>query len=294
MGGPGRASGAVVDGETTTFRGLGTGHARVDVVLRDRVVPMTPEHDGLFSVVTGGGRRAVPLPVDGDARSRIRCRAVQPDGVRGPSQIVDPARFPWTDARAAPAARRRARRLRAACGTFSARRDVRRRGGPPRGPRRAGCHRDPLTAGRDLSRLALAGVTTASNQGAATAPTVDPKPSRGSSTRRTVHGLGVIVDVVYNHLGPGSEASVSAFGPYVTDARHTLWGDAIDYRLSGVREWAIQNAEVWVRDYQVDGLPPRCRQRVHDADSPVTYGGASRSGSVAVDRHTLVIVETTG
>ena len=70
------------------------------------------------------------------------------------------------------------------------------------------------------------------------------------------HGLGVILDVVYNHIGPGSEA-ISAFGPYFTDRKSTAWGDAIDYRERGVREWAIQNAEMWVRDYHVDGLAAR-------------------------------------
>jgi maltooligosyltrehalose trehalohydrolase len=79
-------------------------------------------------------------------------------------------------------------------------------------------------------------------------------------------GLGVILDVVYNHVGPGSEA-LSAFGPYFTDREQTGWGDAIDYRERGVREWAIQNAELWVRDYRVDGLRLDATHAVFD-DSP--------------------------
>ncbi len=66
-------------------------------------------------------------------------------------------------------------------------------------------------------------------------------------------GLGVVLDVVYNHVGPGSEV-FRAFGPYFTDRYETFWGDALDYSQRGVREWAIQNAELWVRDYGVDGL----------------------------------------
>jgi maltooligosyltrehalose trehalohydrolase len=66
-------------------------------------------------------------------------------------------------------------------------------------------------------------------------------------------GLGVILDVVYNHVGPGDEA-LRAFGPYFTDRHDTFWGDALDYGQRGVREWAIQNAEQWVRDFHVDGL----------------------------------------
>jgi maltooligosyltrehalose trehalohydrolase len=69
-------------------------------------------------------------------------------------------------------------------------------------------------------------------------------------------GLGVILDVVYNHVGPGSEA-IAAFGPYFTERYETFWGAAMNYDgegAEGVREWAIQNACMWVRDYGVDGL----------------------------------------
>ena len=66
-------------------------------------------------------------------------------------------------------------------------------------------------------------------------------------------GLGVILDVVYNHLGPGSEA-LAAFGPYLSESVQTLWGAGLDFSLAGVREWAIQNALLWVEDYGIDGL----------------------------------------
>jgi maltooligosyltrehalose trehalohydrolase len=67
-------------------------------------------------------------------------------------------------------------------------------------------------------------------------------------------GLGVVLDVVYNHIGPGNEA-LRAFGPYFTDRfGETPWGEALDFSLLGVREWAIQNAELWVREYGIDGL----------------------------------------
>jgi maltooligosyltrehalose trehalohydrolase len=79
-------------------------------------------------------------------------------------------------------------------------------------------------------------------------------------------GLGVVLDVVYNHIGPGSEA-IGAFGPYFTSEHSTFWGDAIDYAQRGVREWAIQNAEMWVRDYKVDGLRLDAVHAIFD-DSP--------------------------
>jgi maltooligosyltrehalose trehalohydrolase len=80
--------------------------------------------------------------------------------------------------------------------------------------------------------------------------------------------LGVVLDVVYNHVGPGNEA-LGAFGPFFTDRfGGTPWGQAIDYAQPGVREWANQNAELWVRDYRIDGLRLDAVHAVHD-DSPV-------------------------
>src|SRR5215210_4508776 len=79
-------------------------------------------------------------------------------------------------------------------------------------------------------------------------------------------GLGILLDVVYNHVGPGNEA-LRAFGPYFTDRHETFWGDAIDYAQPAVREWAIQNAVMWVRDYGLDGLRLDATHAVFD-DSP--------------------------
>jgi maltooligosyltrehalose trehalohydrolase len=79
-------------------------------------------------------------------------------------------------------------------------------------------------------------------------------------------GLGVVLDVVYNHVGPGNEA-LRAFGPYFTDRHETSWGDAIDYAQPAVREWAVQNAVTWVREFGIDGLRLDAAHAVHD-DSP--------------------------
>jgi maltooligosyltrehalose trehalohydrolase len=80
-------------------------------------------------------------------------------------------------------------------------------------------------------------------------------------------GLGVILDVVYNHIGPGSQ-TIGRFGPYFTDAHETFWGAAIDFSQRGVREWAIGNALLWTRDYRIDGLRLDAVHAVYD-DSPV-------------------------
>jgi maltooligosyltrehalose trehalohydrolase len=69
-------------------------------------------------------------------------------------------------------------------------------------------------------------------------------------------GLAVILDVVYNHLGPGGN-HLAEFGPYFTDRYRTPWGDAINYDGADsdeVRRFAVDNALMWLRDYHCDGL----------------------------------------
>lgn len=103
-------------------------------------------------------------------------------------------------------------------------------------------------------------------------------------------GLGVVLDVVYNHLGPGNEA-LRAFGPYATEHAGTPWGDTLDFTQRGVREWAIQNAEMWVRDYHVDGLRLDAVHAIHDpSDEHVLAELAHRVRRVAP--RALVISET--
>lgn len=69
-------------------------------------------------------------------------------------------------------------------------------------------------------------------------------------------GLGVIMDVVYNHLGPTGN-HLARFGPYFTDRYATGWGEAINYdgaHSGGARGLVIDNAVMWLRDYHCDGL----------------------------------------
>ncbi len=68
-------------------------------------------------------------------------------------------------------------------------------------------------------------------------------------------GLGVFLDVVYNHIGPGNH--LASFGPYFTSAYTTPWGPAVNLDQPGsdeVRSFVIGNALMWLRDYHMDGL----------------------------------------
>jgi maltooligosyltrehalose trehalohydrolase len=79
-------------------------------------------------------------------------------------------------------------------------------------------------------------------------------------------GLAVVQDVVYNHLGNEGNY-LRMFGPYFTDRHKTPWGDAINYDgadAEGVREFVVQNALYWIREYHMDGLRLDAVQTVYD------------------------------
>lgn len=70
------------------------------------------------------------------------------------------------------------------------------------------------------------------------------------------HRLAVLLDVVYNHLGPSGNY-LGKFGPYFTHAHHTPWGEAVNLEGAGsheVRRFFCDNAIMWLRDYHFDGL----------------------------------------
>ncbi|MFE0651155.1 malto-oligosyltrehalose trehalohydrolase [Streptomyces sp. NPDC059534] len=74
----------------------------------------------------------------------------------------------------------------------------------------------------------------------------------------TAHGLGmgVVLDVVHNHLGPSGN-HLPFFGPYFTETHHTPWGAAVNLDAPGsdeVRAYFIGSALAWLRDYRIDGL----------------------------------------
>ena len=84
------------------------------------------------------------------------------------------------------------------------------------------------------------------------------------------HGLGVVLDVVYNHLGPEGNY-LTVFSPYYfTERHHTPWGPALNYDGEGsewVRRLVLDNALQWVRDFHVDGFRLDAAHELLD-DSP--------------------------
>ncbi|HZT75816.1 MAG TPA: malto-oligosyltrehalose trehalohydrolase [Vicinamibacterales bacterium] len=244
------------------FRVWAPEHDRVDVVFwrygAETSRRLERQTDGSHSAWVPGIEAGTPykyrLP-DGqllpDPASRF-----QPDGVHGPSQVVDPSAFAWTDESWDGLALADAVIYELHVGTFT-----------PAGTFRGVTER--LEYLKDLGITAIELMTIAEfagrrNWGYDGVDLFAPshRYGRPDDLRQLVDaahraGLAVILDVVYNHLGPDG-AYLSAFSPsYFTNARQTPWGPAINLhgaRAEHVRAFFIENALHWIYEYHVDGL----------------------------------------
>ena len=85
------------------------------------------------------------------------------------------------------------------------------------------------------------------------------------------HGLMVLLDVVYNHYGPEGHYIPQYWPSFVNPDVHTPWGSAINYDADGsdaVREFVLQNASGWLRDFRFDGLRLDAVHAIHDEREP--------------------------
>ncbi len=109
--------------------------------------------------------------------------------------------------------------------------------------------------------------------------------------------IGVVIDVVYNHLGPAGNF-LSEFGPYFSDRHRTDWGAALNFDGTDsdeVRRFVVDNALMWIRDYHVDGLRLDAVHAIIDqAPLHILEQLAVEVGGLSADlgRSTFVIAES--
>ena len=179
----------------------------------------------------------------------------QPGGVHGPSRIVDPASFHWSDQAWAGIPLKDFILYELHTGTFT-------RGGTFESviPRLPYIRDLGITA---IEIMPVAEVPGNRNWGYDGASLYAPQSSYGGPTglKKLVdachqHGLAVVLDVVYNHLGPEGNY-LPEFAPCFTDTHHTPWGKAINFdgpESDGVRRFIIDNALYWLTEFHVDAL----------------------------------------
>jgi maltooligosyltrehalose trehalohydrolase len=224
------------------------------------------EHGWWACTVEGAGHGAGYLfHVDGGPGRPDPRSAWQPDGVHGPSRVVDHASYRWHDDgfRAQPLSQALIYELH--LGTFSAPGSTPAPGQAGGGWRSAIEHLDHL-ADLGITHVEVMPVATFAGRWGWGYDGVDlfaPFPGYGTPEDMKAfvdachgRGLGVLLDVVYNHLGPEGNY-LATFGPYFTDVFATPWGDAVNLNGPGsteVRRFIVDNALMWLRDYHVDGL----------------------------------------
>jgi maltooligosyltrehalose trehalohydrolase len=269
----------------------------VDVVIEGQDVrPLAKHRDGTFGGFVPGlaAGACYRYRLDGEGPFPDPVSRFQPQGVHGPSEVVDPLAFPWSDAgwRGRPLSEAVIYELHV--GTFT-----------PEGTFAAAAEK--LSYLRDLGitiveLMPVADFPGARNWGYDGVALYAPARCYGrpDDLRRLVDrahalGLAVILDVVYNHFGPDG-AYQGAFSPhYFSDRHSTPWGQAMN--LDGphgdmVRAYFIGNAVHWVREYHLDGLRLDATHALVD-ESPRHFLAelSSTVKAASPERSVLVIAE---
>ncbi|MGH9832767.1 MAG: malto-oligosyltrehalose trehalohydrolase [Blastocatellia bacterium] len=281
----------------TSFRVWAPRRRKVEVVFEDerRAFDLEPEAEGYFSGVVepapdgalyrfrlDGGARLYPDPA-----SRF-----QPEGPRGPSRVVDPNKFDWTDRGWRGAGLPGQVIYEMHVGTFT----------------REGAW---AAATRELDELAGLGITVIEIMPVADFPGRfgwgydgvnlfaparlygEPDDFRRFVDRAHALSVGVILDVVYNHLGPDGNYLKEFAEDYFTDRYTTDWGEAINYdgeNAGPVREFALENAAYWIEEFHLDGLRLDATQNVYDSSEDHILAAITRRVRAAAQGRSTIIV----
>jgi len=253
-----------------------------------------PDHRAVAVVLEAGGRHALAaegggyfagvVPAAPGARYRFRldeqdtlypdpASRYQPEGPHGPSEVIDPSAFRWTDAGWKGVRPEAAVIYELHVGTFT-----------PEGTWRAAIGQLPRLAELGVNVLEVMPVAEFPGRfgwgydGVALfAPTRlygRPDDFRAFVNRAHELGLAVILDVVYNHLGPDGNYLKAFAAAYFSDRYKTDWGEALNYdgENSGpVREYFTANARHWVGEYHLDGLRLDATQNIYDSAPPLRH-----------------------
>jgi len=278
------------------FRVWAPRRRRVEAVLETGAVTLAPEPGGYFSGFARNAAAGALYRFRLDGRAALfpdPASRFQPDGPHGPSQVIDPGAFTWTDAGWPGLALEGQVLYEMHIGTFT----------------RQGTW---AAAAEQLPELASLGITAIEVMPVADfagafgwgydgvdlfAPTRlygKPDDFRRFVDRAHAAGIGVVLDVVYNHLGPDGnylkEFAADYFSPVAND-----WGEQINFdgpNSGPVREFYVSNAAYWISEFHLDGLRLDATQAIADNSQThilVEIGRAARRA--AGGRPILLICE---
>lgn len=232
-----------------------------------RIVPLERESKGYFSAFVPEAKPGMLYKIKLDSGTvPDPASRFQPDGPHGPSQIVNPGTFRWTDKKWRGVKREGQVIYEMHIGTFT----------------REGTWRAAM---QQLPELARLGMTVLEVMPVADFPGrfgwgydgVDlfaptrlygsPDDFRAFVDRAHSLGLGVILDVVYNHVGPDGNYLKEFSRDYFTDRYGNEWGEALNFdgpNSGPVREFFINNAGYWIDEFHIDGLRLDATQQIYD------------------------------
>ena len=250
-------------------------HERVEAVILDgdgsvrRIVPLEAEGDGYFSArdEAGGPGDLYKYRFGESQLWPDPASSYQPAGVHGPAMVIRPADYRWKDVQWSPPAFSELVIYELHVGAFTT----------------AGTF---LSAMERLPHLAALGINAIELMPIADFPgernwgydgVMLYAPARVYGTpddlRMLVdaahaHGIAVILDVVYNHLGPdGNYMGVYHDGYYAQPRRETPWGAALNYPAAPVRSFFVENAPYWRREFHIDGFRLDATHTILDSSS---------------------------
>ncbi len=252
-------------------------------------------HDGWFTLHVAGARAGVRYRflVDGDLEIPDPASHFQPEDVSGPSEVIDHLAYRWEtqDWRGLPW--ERAVFLEAHVGTFTRQGNF------------------SATIGK-LDHLVQTGISALELMPLADFPgrwnwgydgvllyAPDSSYGRPEDLKRLIdaahaRGLMVFLDVVYNHFGPEGNYLPRIAPAFFSEAHHTPWGAAIDYRIPEVRAFVIENAVHWLRDYRFDGLRLDAVHAIVEPGEPhilADLAAAVHDFAAASGRHIHLVLE---
>jgi maltooligosyltrehalose trehalohydrolase len=296
--------GAEVQASGAHFRVWSPKCQRVEVVLLEpdghnerHIMPLEAEGNGYFSGFSDQAHAGDLYGFSLDEHKQLYpdpASRFQPRGVHGPSQLVDPAHYQWqtTDWRGCRLQGQVAYELH--LGTFT-----------PQGKWAAAMEKLPhlkdvgVTLVEIMPIAAFHGEFGWGYDGVAWYAPYHlygtPDDARRFIDEAHALGIGVILDVVYNHFGSCGNYT-GAFSPCYFSERHpTEWGEAINYdgeQAAPVREFVISNAAYWIDEFRFDGLRLDATQAIYD-DSPrhLLADLSQAARQAAGDRSIILVAE---
>jgi maltooligosyltrehalose trehalohydrolase len=229
--------------------------------------PLAREADGYFS----GGVAGLPagarywFRLDGELLRPDPVSRCQPEGPHGPSQIVDPSAFRWSDQGWGGIRPDGQVIYEMHVGTFT-----------PEGTWRSAAAQLPALADLGITVIEMMPVAEFAGEFGWGYDGVDlyaptrlygtPDDLRGFIDHAHALGLGVILDVVYNHVGPDGNYLADFSPDYFTDRYTNDWGQALNFEgPPAAREFFVENAAYWIDEFHFDGLRLDATQDIRDA-----------------------------